>query len=78
MPRVGFEPTIPAFQRVKTVHALERAVSVIGAETYSPGGIKYSSILIQPYEFVGCCDGVKVGLLPIVEIRVGLPNSLQH
>jgi hypothetical protein len=25
MPRVGFEPTIPAFERAKTVHALDRA-----------------------------------------------------
>jgi hypothetical protein len=25
MPRVRFEPTIPAFKRTKTVHALDRA-----------------------------------------------------
>jgi hypothetical protein len=30
MPRVGFEPTIPAFQQRKTVHALDRAATVIG------------------------------------------------
>jgi hypothetical protein len=30
MPRVGFEPTIPAFERAKTVHALDRAATVIG------------------------------------------------
>jgi hypothetical protein len=30
MPRVGFEPTIPAFERTKTVHALDRAATVIG------------------------------------------------
>jgi hypothetical protein len=30
MPRVRFEPTIPAFQRAKTVHALDRAATVIG------------------------------------------------
>jgi hypothetical protein len=30
MPRVGFEPTIPVFERAKTVHALDRAVTVIG------------------------------------------------
>jgi hypothetical protein len=29
MPQVGFEPTIPAFKRAKTVHALYRAVAVI-------------------------------------------------
>jgi hypothetical protein len=30
MPRVGFEPTTPVFERAKTVHALGRAVTVIG------------------------------------------------
>jgi hypothetical protein len=28
---VGFEPTIPAFERAKTLHALDRAAAVIGA-----------------------------------------------
>jgi hypothetical protein len=31
---VGFEPTIPAFERAKTVHSLERAVTVIGFFSY--------------------------------------------
>jgi hypothetical protein len=30
MPWVGFEPTIPAFERTKTVHTLDRAAIVIG------------------------------------------------
>jgi hypothetical protein len=30
MPRVGFEPTIPAFEWAKTVHDLDRAATVIG------------------------------------------------
>jgi hypothetical protein len=30
MPRVGFEPTIPVFERTKTVHALDRAAIVTG------------------------------------------------
>jgi hypothetical protein len=30
IPLVGFEPTIPAFERAKTVHALDRAATVIG------------------------------------------------
>jgi hypothetical protein len=30
MPRVGFEPTIPVFDREKTVNALDRADTVIG------------------------------------------------
>jgi hypothetical protein len=31
MPQVQFEPTIPVFERTKTVHVLHRAASVIGA-----------------------------------------------
>jgi hypothetical protein len=30
MPRVAFEPTVPAFEQAKTVHALDRAANVIG------------------------------------------------
>jgi hypothetical protein len=30
MSQVGFEPTIPVFERAKTVHALDRAAIVIG------------------------------------------------
>jgi hypothetical protein len=30
MPLVGFEPTILVFERAKTLHALKRAVTVIG------------------------------------------------
>jgi uncharacterized membrane protein len=32
MPRVGFEPTTPAFERAKIVHALDRAATVIGVD----------------------------------------------
>jgi hypothetical protein len=31
MPQVGLEPTIPVFERAKTVRALERAATVIGS-----------------------------------------------
>jgi hypothetical protein len=31
MPRVGFEPTTPVFERAKTVHALDRAATVISS-----------------------------------------------
>jgi hypothetical protein len=30
MPSVGFEPTIPVFERAKTIYALDRAATVIG------------------------------------------------
>jgi hypothetical protein len=32
MPRVGFDPTIAVFKRAKTVHALDRAATVMGKE----------------------------------------------
>jgi hypothetical protein len=31
MPQVGFEPTIPVFERAKSVHALDGAATVIGS-----------------------------------------------
>jgi hypothetical protein len=31
MSRVGFEPTTPLFERASTVHALNRAATVIGS-----------------------------------------------
>jgi hypothetical protein len=40
---VGFEPTIPVFERAKTVHALDHAATVIGFEMY-----------YQPLEGTGC------------------------
>jgi hypothetical protein len=35
MPGVGFEPTIPVFERAKTVYALDRAATVTGLTLYS-------------------------------------------
>jgi hypothetical protein len=31
---VGFEPTTPVIKRAKTVHALDRVVTVIGSNEY--------------------------------------------
>jgi hypothetical protein len=36
MPRAGLEPTTPAFQRAKTVHALDSAATVIGYASHLP------------------------------------------
>jgi hypothetical protein len=33
MSRVGFEPTIPAFERAKTFYAFDRAAILIGLQT---------------------------------------------
>jgi hypothetical protein len=40
MPQMGFEPTFPAFERAKTVHASDHAVTVIGQLVVS-GAMKY-------------------------------------
>jgi hypothetical protein len=34
MPRMGLEPTIPVFERAKTVYALDCAVTVIGESPF--------------------------------------------
>jgi hypothetical protein len=34
MPRVGFVPMTPVFEREKTVHGLDRAATVIGSSTF--------------------------------------------
>jgi hypothetical protein len=36
MPRMGFELTIPVFERAKTVHVLDRSATVIGIYPYIP------------------------------------------
>jgi hypothetical protein len=36
MPCVGFEPTIPASERAKTVHSLDRSATVTGTGIYIP------------------------------------------
>jgi hypothetical protein len=40
MPCAGFEPTIPASERAKTVHALERSATVTGGYTTYIHGIE--------------------------------------
>jgi hypothetical protein len=37
MPQVGFEPTIPAFERAKTFHALDCAATGIGTKRQEEG-----------------------------------------
>jgi hypothetical protein len=42
MPQVGFEPTIPLFERAKTVHDLARVATVIGTQATA---FNYSAVL---------------------------------
>jgi hypothetical protein len=41
MPRVGFKPTIPVFERPETVHASDRAATAIGEYIY----LRYDNLL---------------------------------
>jgi hypothetical protein len=45
MPQVGFELTIPVFERAKTVHTLNRAATVIGESTVHEKGKCVNSFL---------------------------------
>jgi hypothetical protein len=49
MPRVGFEPRTPVFERTKTVHALDRAATVISSGCRDPHflhlGTSWSSVV---------------------------------
>jgi hypothetical protein len=49
MPRVQFEPMIPGFEWVKTVHALVCAATVIDNFTINISGIKYNILLLLPF-----------------------------
>jgi hypothetical protein len=51
MPRVGFEPTIPMFVRAKTVHASDRAATVIGLKYLSSGYIPNMNL-----RYISGCD----------------------
>jgi hypothetical protein len=47
IPWMGFEPTIPAFKRAKTVQALDRSATVTGLHHFTPGKIAHDSHWIR-------------------------------
>jgi hypothetical protein len=46
---VGYEPTIPAFERAKTVHALDRAATVIGTHVITSDKFEWISSISNSY-----------------------------
>jgi hypothetical protein len=48
MPRVGLEPTIPVFERVKTFHALDRAHAAIGKNSLPYRDSNSDLSVVQP------------------------------
>jgi hypothetical protein len=55
MSQVGFESTIPAFERAKTVHALDRAGTVIGIYIYIYTKIQFKIKIILTFIDVKLC-----------------------
>jgi hypothetical protein len=47
MPQVGFEPTIPMFERVKTIHVLDRAATVIDSCHHRPHIYLSSNVTVE-------------------------------
>jgi hypothetical protein len=58
MLRVGLEPMTSVFQPAKTVHALDRAATVIGIRSFIHSSI-HSSMALQPF----------VGPWPLLQFR---------
>jgi hypothetical protein len=57
MPRVGFEPTIPVFEGAKTVHALDRAVTVFGISEYTYSKfipVNFADLISIDFQYT-CC-----------------------
>jgi hypothetical protein len=52
MSQVGFEPTIPVFERAKTVHALDRAATVIGYYSYSQAYVSHQASFCSGWRFL--------------------------
>jgi hypothetical protein len=50
MPRVGFEPTIPAFEQAKTVHALDRAATVKWPQEVSRSSLTNANVTVRESE----------------------------
>jgi hypothetical protein len=58
MSRVGLEPTIPVFEWAKSVHALDRAATVIGETCLLETNIFYSEAqwVIKRITMIRKCD----------------------
>jgi hypothetical protein len=52
MPQVGFEPTIPVFERAKTFHVIDRAATVIGYKIFR-------SMKLKPVPKTMCSHNIK-------------------
>jgi hypothetical protein len=60
IPRVGFEPMTPTFERAKTVHALEGGATVIGSETTLP----VANLTVIDFSQLGCPSADELAFPP--------------
>jgi hypothetical protein len=82
MSRVGLEPTIPVFERAKTVHAVDSAATVVG---HRKGNYRVSTMkrpdFLEIFFKIGTCfffsSGVK-GLLRTATVHSLLRFRLPH
>jgi hypothetical protein len=61
MPQVGFEPTIPVFERAKTIHAIDRPATVIGGVPQIPHANAAMVLEVRPQSYP--CTSVRVHYL---------------
>jgi hypothetical protein len=55
MSQMGFEPTIPIFQGAKALHALDRAITVIGlTRQIHTGNQNVNLFLTNVYKTIAC------------------------
>jgi hypothetical protein len=94
MPRVGLEPTIPVFQRAKTVHALNRAATVyrhtldLAAEKIllsnrklmSPRGVCYGCIMshLSSVGRANVCSNDMLWQEPFMYIAYSYKRIIKH
>jgi hypothetical protein len=67
MPQVGFEPTIPAFERKKTFRSLDRSATAIGNNFIFK--YKLMHLFIQNYNPNKCGD-LRGGILSRVRVTI--------
>jgi hypothetical protein len=74
---VGFEPTIPASERAKIVHALDRAAAVTGLlQIY--GSVKYKSLPLKQNQWVCWGSDVRKGTVILGYIIIDQMLELEY
>jgi hypothetical protein len=87
MPQVGFEPTIPVFERAKTVHPLDRAATVIGGSLHLVNvnfQFHFISLICMSKIFTklhdNCIGGVELYIIRVLNgvWKVGQPQEFKQ